>query len=317
MKYFDLKGNGQTVHVSKLAIGSAMKMGMLSDAEVFEIFDLFLDGGGNCIDTARAYFDGRSEEMIGQYLKLRHNRDKLILSTKGCHPGHGSTAPRLSPKDMEDDLNASLKALGTDYVDIYWIHKDDPSVPVEGVIDGINALLRSGKVRIVGCSNWHIDRIKSANAYAKRSGQEGFAMSQIQWSLGESDEEKFRQFTAVLMDDPSYDWYLANGMPIFSFSPQAQGFFSKAAKFGVEKLDERMRYCYASEKNLQRLECVKVLAQKNDVPISVPVLAYLLNNKLPCIPVFGATTKEMVSETLQAVDFPMTAQEADNLWHCR
>ena len=316
MKYFELKGKEQTLHVSKLAIGSAMKMSMLSNEEVFEIFDIFLDAGGNCIDTARAYFDGRSEEMIGQYMKLRGNRDKIVLATKGCHPGHGASAPRLSRKDMEDDLNASLKALGTDHVDIYWIHKDDPSVPVEGVIDGINALIRSGKAGIVGCSNWHVDRIEKANAYAQETGQEGFAMSQIQWTLGESDEEKFKQFTAVLMDDASYDWYLANGMPVFSFSPQAQGFFSQAAKLGVENLEERMRYCYASEKNLKRLESVKALAQERGVPISVPVLAYLLNNKLPCIPVFGATTKAMVYETLQAVDFKMTAEEADRLWHC-
>lgn len=316
MKYFDLNANGETLHVSKLAIGSAMKMGMLSNKEVFEIFDIFLDGGGNCIDTARAYFDGRSEEMVGQYMKLRGNRDKIVLATKGCHPGHSAAGHRLTQKDMEDDLNASLKALGTDHVDIYWIHKDDSTVPVEGIVDGINALIASGKVGAVGCSNWHVDRIEAANRYAKESGQQGFGMSQIQWTLGESDEEKFKQFTAVLMTDDSYDWYLKNNMPIFSFSPQAQGFFSKAAKFGVENLDERMRYCYASPANLKRLERVMLLAKERNVPVSVPVLAYLLNNKLPCIPVFGATSKEMVYETLQAADFEMTAQEADALWHC-
>lgn len=316
MKYFDLKGKDRTLHVSKLAIGSAMKMGMLSNQEVFEIFDIFMDAGGNCIDTARAYFGGRSEEMVGQYMKLRGNRDKIVLATKGCHPGHGTTGHRLAQKDMEEDLNASLKALGTDHVDIYWIHKDDPSVAVESVIDGINTLIKSGKVGIVGCSNWHVDRIEKANAYAQQTGQHGFCMSQIQWTLGDSEEEKFKQFTAVLMDDLSYDWYLKNNMPIFSFSPQAQGFFSKAAKQGIDNLDERLRYCYASEDNLKRLERVLEIAKERNVPVSVPVLAYLLNNKLPCVPVFGATTKEMVYETLQAVDFDMTAEESDALWHC-
>lgn len=316
MKYFDLKGYGQTIRVSKLVIGSAMKMGMLSEREVCEIFDIFLDAGGNCIDTARAYFDGRCEEMIGRYLKQHGNRNKIVLSTKGCHPPHGEPGARLSRQDMEKDLNASLRALGVDYVDIYWIHKDDPSVPVEGVIDGINALIKSGKVGVVGCSNWHVERIEQANAYARQTGQQGFCTSQIQWSLGDSDEEKFKQFGAVLMDDLSYDWYLANNMLIFSFTPQAQGFFSKAAKQGVDALSERIRYCYASEENLKRLQKVMEIAKERNVPVSVPVLAYLLNNKLPCIPVFGATSKEMLYENLQAVDFEMTAEESDLLWRC-
>lgn len=316
MKYFDLKGNGRVLHISKLVIGSAMKMGMLSKREIYELFDIFLDAGGNCIDTARAYFGGHSEEMIGNYIRQRGNRNKIILSTKGCHPDHGDTGARLSPRDMEDDLNASLRALGVDHVDIYWIHKDDPTVPVEGVIDSINELMRSGKVGVVGCSNWHVDRIERANTYAQKTGQQGFCTSQIQWSLGESDEEKFKQFSAVLMDDVSYDWYMLNKMPVFSFSPQAQGFFSKAAKLGIEALDERMRYCYASEKNLKRLHMVVHLAKEHNVPVSVPVLAYLLNNKLPCVPVFGATSKEMLYESLQAVDFEMSAEEADRLWYC-
>jgi aryl-alcohol dehydrogenase-like predicted oxidoreductase len=144
---------------------------------------------------------------------------------------------------------------------------------------------------------------------------QAFSLSQIQWSLAASDEEKFKQYGAVLMDDASYGWYLKRQMPVFAFSPQAHGFFSKAEKSGIAALDPGLRDCYGTAENFKRLEKVKALAKERGVPVSVPVLAYLMNNKLPCVPVFGATSKEMLYETLQAADYQMSPEEADALYH--
>lgn len=313
MKYLTLHTiNGET-EVSRLVIGSAVRMGALSREELFGLYDIYRDAGGNCIDTARAYGNGKAEELVGAYLKERGCRNGLVLSTKCCHPGEDGRS-RLTRQDMQKDLDDSLKALGTDYVDIYWIHKDDEDYPVEAVIDDINALAKAGKIGAVGCSNWHVDRIEKANAYAQKSGQMGFSFSQIQWSLASTKEEYFRQFTTVVMDDASYRWYYDRQMPVFAFSPQAQGFFSKAAEGGIESLNAMLYKCYVGPENLKRLERVKQIAKEKNVPVSVPVLAYLINNKLPCVPVFGATSKEMLYETLQAADFEMTGQEADALF---
>lgn len=313
MRYKEIKTAGGTLRISNVAIGSAVKMGGLSKEALFALFDLYLDAGGNCIDTARAYGGGQAEALIGEYLRLRKNRDKLLISTKCCHPDSNGMS-RLSGADMEEDLNASLRMLGTDHLDIYWIHKDDERVPVESIVDSMNALLETGKIGVMGCSNWHVDRIDAANRYAQATGQRGFELSQIQWSLAESREELFREFTAVLMDEKSYDWYYKHAMPVFAFSPQAQGFFSKAAEGGVESLGEMLRTCYANPNNRIRLERVKELAARERVPVSVPVLAYLINNKLPCIPVFGATSRRMLQQTLMAADFAMSAEEADALF---
>lgn len=313
MRYVTLDDGVQTLQVSCLAIGSAVKMGALSKQELFALYDLFIEAGGSCIDTARAYGGGQAELMIGEYIRSRKNRDRLVLCTKCCHPASDGT-PRLTRQAMEEDLNASLQALGTDHLDLYWIHKDDPSVSVEEVIEWLNSLLQSGKIRMIGCSNWHVDRIERANHYAAQHGLRGFAASQIQWSLASSDEKKFRQFTAVLMDDVSYAWYCDHNMPVFAFSPQAQGFFSKGAQGGMGSLNPFLRDCYENEENLRRLARVKELAEARGVPVSVPVLACLIHNKLPCVPVFGATSRQMVLEAVQAADFPMTQAEVDTLF---
>lgn len=313
MRYKQIKTASGTLNISNVVIGSAVKMGGLPKEDLFSLFDQYLTAGGNCIDTARAYGGGQAEQLIGEYLRLRGNRERLLLSTKGCHPG-ADGRPRLSQEDMQSDLEQSLAALNTDYIDIYWVHKDDESVPVEQVVDGMNQLLRSGKIGTIGCSNWHVGRVEAANRYAAQTGQRGFELSQIQWSLASSQEEFFRQFTAVLMDDASYDWYYKNKMPVFAFSPQAQGFFSKAAASGLDSLNEMLARCYINPDNLVRLERVKQIAAEKRVPVSVPVLAYLINNKLPCVPVFGATSKRMLQETLMASDFDMSSAEADALY---
>lgn len=313
MKYKKINTPGGTIEIADLVIGSAVKMGDLPREVLFELFDIYLDAGGNCIDTARAYGGGQAEELVGCYLRERKNRNRVLISTKCSHPAPDGKS-RLTKKDMLEDLDSSLTALGTNYIDIYWLHKDDESYPVEAVVDAMNAVIKTGKAGVFGCSNWHTDRIAAANDYAGKSGQQGFYMSQIQWSLADSKEEYFRQFTAVLMDQPSYDWYYENQMPVFAFSPQAQGFFSKLEKGGTEALNPMLTKCYLNPENLKRFEKVKKMAEERNVPVSVPVLAYLIQNKLPCIPVFGATRKEMLYETLQAADFAMTPEEADQLF---
>ncbi|MCC8045598.1 MAG: aldo/keto reductase [Clostridiales bacterium] len=313
MKYRKMQTKNGEIEVSKLVIGSAVKMGNLSKKDLFRLFDRYVDAGGNCIDVARAYGGGSTEELIGEYLKTRPDRNNIRISTKGCHPKEDGL-PRFSGADMRMDLDASLKALGRDYIDIYWIHKDEESYPVEPIIDELNNLMNTGKIGAVGCSNWHTDRIEKANQYAKVSGQQGFEMSQIQWSLAATKDEFFTQFSSIVMDEKSYDWYCANEMPVFSFSPQAQGFFSKLEKGGVESLSPQAQEAYVNPENLLRFERVKKLAEERNVPISVPVLAYLINNKLPCWAVFGATRMEMLEETLLAADFSMTPEEADALY---
>jgi aryl-alcohol dehydrogenase-like predicted oxidoreductase len=316
MKFLELHSGAERLRVSRLALGTAGSVARLPEAEIFQLLDLFTEAGGNCIDTARSYEDGRSEVIIGEWMQARGNRDQLVISTKGCHPLLDEVQkPRLSLQDLEHDLQLSLEALRTDRIDIYWIHKDDPQHPVEDIIESVNHVMRSGTIKMIGCSNWHVERIQKANAYARKSGLAGFTLSQIQWSLAHSYEEYFKQYQSVLMSDAEYAWYLENKMPVFAYSPQAQGFFARAAAQGLEAVSERGRRYYGSEDNLKRLEKVKEYAQQHNVPVSVAVLGYITCNRLPGVAVFGARNPAQLLETLQAADLNISPEEADRLYH--
>ena len=309
MIYTDIKANGDLLHVSKLAIGSAVRMQALSKEELFSIYDCYLEYGGNCIDTARAYAGGRAEELVGEYMKIRGNRNRIIVSTKCGHPNEDGKS-RLSYEEMKSDLDTSLKALNTDHVDIYWVHKDDTKEPVEGIIDGLNRLLKSGKIRMIGASNWTVERIASANNYAKESGQIGFGSSQIQWSFADTLSLYFQQYTSLVMDDDSYEWYKKHEMPVFAFSAQAQGFFQKFAAGGLASLDMEVQRNYGSPENMRRLARAQKYAREHEVPLAVPILGYLIQNEVTCIPIIGSDNKEMLLESLLAGEKLVTPEDA-------
>ena len=315
MKYRTIKTAHGDLNVSSIVMGSAMSMSHLPKDVYYDIYNTYFEAGGNIVDTARSYgTGGRLEKQVGEYLKETGRTDSVIISTKGCNP-YSDGLPRLSYEDMENDINESLEALHRDHIDIWWIHKDDESVPVEGIVDGFNRIIKEGKALTVGCSNWSIDRIKAAQAYAEASSQHGFSASQIQWSLAYSLPDFMPDPTNKTMDDDSYDWYYAKKMPIFSFSSQAQGFFPRVDAQGVKNLPESLQMMYASPENMRRLKFVKEFAEKHSCSISAVALAYLINNKLTCFPIIGAETTEMLKLSLEAADIEMSEKEADELYH--
>jgi 1-deoxyxylulose-5-phosphate synthase len=314
MKYLRLDTQSGSLQISRFAFGTGSAMKDLSKAGFFSLFDLFSQAGGNCLDTAPGYNGGRSEAYIGEWLKAHGNRQAMVISSKVCHAASGQPS-RLSRRDMEDDLDHSLAAMMLDHVDIVWIHNDDPDWPVEDIIESINAVLKTGKARALGCSNWTTGRMAQANRFARENGLQGFMASQIQWSLARVEGEAYKKrYGALVMDDPSYDWYLQNKMPVFAFSALAQGFFARAAANGLEGVPVEKRAFYETPANLRRLENVKAYMEKQHVPSTVPVLGYLINNKLPCVALMSAKTPEMLKESLLAADADLSAEEVEDLF---
>jgi len=288
----------------------------LTDAEFFYLLDIFTDAGGNVIDTARVYSGGKSEEAIGRWLKKTGKRGNIVLSSKGCHPQiNDMSQRRLSKKDMEYDLNLSLKVLKTDCIDIYWLHRDDLSRTVDEIIDNINTFIKEGKIRMAGCSNWYADRIEKANNYAAQKGLCGFSSSQIQWSLAHTSEDIYQDFDIVIMDEKEYKYYINKSMPLFAYAPQAQGFFSKVAEGGLEALSEKTRKRFASEDNLKRLEGLTAFAENHSISLSAAALIYITCNRLSAVPIIGSRTPLQLRESLEAADLIITAEEADQLYY--
>lgn len=165
------------LELSPMGMG-CVNAGIKWDGEdAYRIFDAFLDMGGNVYDTARVYSDwipseiGRSERVLGQWLRQSGKRHDVILLTKGGHPDMTSATPdmhasRISAENMRTDLELSLRALGTDYIDIYFYHRDNEDVPVSELIDIMEDFRKQGKIRYYACSNWTTARMKEADAYA-------------------------------------------------------------------------------------------------------------------------------------------------------
>lgn len=315
MKFLKLGSSDRNIDISKIVIGTDKIANSLSDAEFFYLLDIFVESGGNCIDTARLYCGGKSEEVIGRWLKRTGLREKIVLSSKGCHPDLKTmSVSRLTKSDMEHDIDRSLRSLGTDVIDIYWLHRDDPSIPAGEIIENLNSFIKAGKIRFIGASNWKAARIEEANDFAAKSGYDGFVSSQIQWSLAETGEEIYRDYGIVIMNGKEYDWYLKHKIPVFAYAPQAQGFFPKAAKGGLISLSEKTRARFGSENNLKRLENLKAFSAQRGVSLSAASLAYLLCNKLPCAAVIGSRTPDQLRDSLSAADISISEEEADKLF---
>jgi aryl-alcohol dehydrogenase-like predicted oxidoreductase len=184
MEYTTLGASG--LHVSRPCLG-AMMFGYTAQAPAGEedsrrIIDAFLDAGGNFIDTANVYTDGESEEVVGRAIKAR--RDDVVLATKGYGPiGQGPNSTGLGRKYLTSALEASLRRLGTDYVDLYQCHRPDPDTPVRETMATLHGFVQAGKVRYIGCSNWTGSQIVEAQWAARELGSTPFISLQPRYSM--------------------------------------------------------------------------------------------------------------------------------------
>ena len=315
MKYVTLPGTDLTV--SQLALGSTHFGTQIGVEIAFQLLDSFVEQGGNVIDTARVYADfipggaNASEQTIGSWLQDSGLRSKIILTTKGGHPRLDSMqVSRLSDSEFRADVEDSLTHLQTDVIDLYWLHRDDTAVPVEGIIDTLNSLVRAGKIRYFGASNWHIERIQAANAYAQAQGLAGFVANQPQWSLALPNREAIRDTTLVLMDDASLALHRQTGMPVLPYTSQAKGYFTKLAE---SRLSEKDRRAYDNPHNRARFEMVQQLAEKYGVTATAIALSYLTSQPFPVAPVIGPHRLDQLEDSLNGIDLRLTPEEVSAL----
>ncbi len=309
MRYSDSFGKKS----SKIILGTAYFGETISPEKSFEIMDTYVANGGCHIDTARMYADGEAEKVIGQWLKSR-KPEGVLLSTKGAFYKK-DTAPRLSEKDVRYDLELSLKALDVETVDFYWLHRDDETTPAGEIIETMNKLIKEGKIRRFGASNWKTSRIEEANVYAKEHGLRPFEGSQIRFSpaiispYGNADRD------LVDMTTDSFKYYKKAGMPVAAYASQAKGFFSKIAESGEESLSQKSRERYYCKENLSRLEFVKKYAKKYDTSVASIVCAAMSSIDNPDVfPIIGCSRPEQITDSMKASDLVLTRDELEKLF---
>ena len=305
---------GSDLNVSTFCYGTMQFGREMTQPARDELFAIFRDAGGNFFDTAHCYCcwlpcnDGAAERILGDYVRRNNCRDEVVIATKGAHPtmpNYRKVDAYMSAGRIAADLDDSLSRLQTDTIDLYWLHRDDPRIPVGEIIDILNAEVQRGRIRCFGGSNWTSRRLAEANAYATEHGVAGFVASQPRWSLGCDDEEpagekRFEAGVLLALSLADAAWHTVSGLPVMPYAPTANGFFGT----GGQK-PEKLR----TEANLARLARSQELATELNATPNQVALAWLLHQPFPVLPILGTANTTHLRDALGADAVELTSDQ--------
>ena len=298
--------------VSRLVMGCDNQPGW-SHAAV--MWDNFISLGGNCFDTAHVYGKGRMETLLGHWQQSRSLRDDIVIIGKGAH------TPDDNPEAVGPQLEASLTRLQTDYLDIYFLHRDNTDIPVGEFVDAVNAEIGQGRIRSWGGSNWTLARVQAANEYAERNGRQGMSAVSNNFSLAHMVNPLWPGVESAT--DVEFRAYLAaTGMALMPWSSQGRGFFTPWAEqvmqhtgrenpviTGVQPTMAELAKTWFSEENFERRSRAVSLAEERGVsPIQI-ALAYVINQPFPCFPLIGPRQISETRDSLAALDIALSPAE--------
>lgn len=313
--------------VSRMIFGCAIQP-MNQGKRVDALLDHALELGINTFDTARVY--GESEASLGAWVKSRSNRDKVVLLSKGGHPDirfHGTVpeihARRITRADIRSDLETTLLKLGVDELDIYLLHRDDLSVPAGEIAEWMDELVREGKVRAIGGSNWSHQRIAEQREYAAAHGLTPFTVSSPHFSLAILGSDLYGDNCVTLTGKENAlarQWYRENPVAVISYASLSQGFFGgkiHGHDFDQREqlLDPRNLAAFGCKENFKRLERAEQLAKEKGCTLSQLALAWCFTRGFNLFAAVGSTRPERVEENYQALQIQLTHEEAD--WLCK
>lgn len=262
-----------------------------------------LELGINFFDTANVYSDGTSEEIVGRALKDFAKRDDIVLATKvNGRMRPGANGAGLSRKVILSEIDHSLRRLGTDYVDLYQIHRWDPTTPIEETLEALNDVVRAGKARYIGASNTYAWQFAKALAVSERNGWARFATMQDHLNLLYREEE--REMLPLCN---------AEGIGVIPWSPLARGRLTRPSDTSSGRLetDEFGKTLYTTEVEGDRkvIERVGEVAAKRGVPRAQVALAWLLHKPEVTSPIVGATKQQHLDDAVAALSVKLTAEE--------
>ncbi len=283
-------------------------VGQLGQKEANTLVDMSLEAGINFFDTADVYSQGLSEEMLGKALGKR--RKDIILATKvRGKMGPGPNDVGLSRHHIIEACNASLKRLGTDYIDLYQVHNFDPDTPQEETMRALDDLVRQGKVRYIGCSNYSGWQLMKAMSISDKRGWERFVTLQALYSLLARDLEN--EMVPLCLDQ---------GLGILVWSPLSGGFLSgkyrrgKPKPKGTRLTAPQPRFLQLDEeKGFDIVEELDRIAKAHNATVAQAALNYLLAKEGVASVIIGARTPEQLADNLKTTDWEMSAEEVSRL----
>ncbi|GAA5128268.1 aldo/keto reductase [Pseudonocardia adelaidensis] len=265
------------------------------------MFDDFVARGGNAFDTAHHYADGLMEKLLGQWIADRGARAEVVVIGKGAH------TPNCDPPSVTSQLHESLDRLQTDHVDIYFLHRDNPDVPVGEFVDVLNEHVDAGRIRAFGGSNWTTDRIDEANAYAAAHGKRGFAAVSNHFGLARALDVPWEGCEHVT-DDTDRQWFERTRTPLFPWSSQARGFFTGRAA-PEDRSDPELVRCFYSDGNFERLARARTLGAQLGVTPTAIALAYVLAQPFPTFALIGPRSVDETRSSTEAARVQLTPEQ--------
>jgi len=297
--------------VSRLSLGTMLMGGKTPVDESHRMLDRFLAAGGNFVDTADTYSDGGSEQTLAPWLARR--RDEVVLATKVRFPVSDPGGEGLSRDRIAKACDASLRRLGTDVIDLYQVHAPDPRVALEETLEALDGLVRAGKVRALGVSNFPAWLLAWSVALQDRHGWAPFVSLQPQYSLVErSIEVEILPFCR------------AAGLAVIPWGPLGAGFLSGKYKRGerppagsrIADADETVEEAYdrrAVERNFRVVDAAGEIAEARDATIAQVALAWLLGTDSVTAPIVGPRTFEQLEDVLGADALELSDEERARL----
>lgn len=267
------------------------------------IWDAWFEAGGNAFDTAHIYGGGLMEKLLGEWIQSRGVAEEVLVTVKGAH------TPHCTPEALAQQLAISLERLQLDHAPLYIMHRDNTQVPVSEFIDALNEQVRAGRIGVFGGSNWTLERFEQANAYARRTHQQGMSVLNNNLSLAAMVRPVWEG--CVSSSDPATRAFLAqSGTAHFAWSSQARGYFlpeDVRATLGLG--DSAGDVCFESEANRERRRRAYELAEKKGVsPLNIAA-AWVLNQPFPSFALIGPRTLTELATTLPCLDLELSPQE--------
>lgn len=321
--------DGVEKKVSAVCLGAAGYGSQTPQEEAFAFLDRFAEQGGTFLDSAHIYGAwapegvnggcGNSEVVVGRWVRDRGCRKQMVIGTKGGHPDFATGATGMTRDTVLRHLHESLEHLQTDYIDIYWFHRDDRRIPVAEVLGWLKESLAQGLIRAVGCSHWREDRLAEALDVARDTKLPMVRASQIAWSLAASRtpirDGRFGEQLA--MGEATWEFHTRSGLPLVAYNSQAAGFFAAkydGADFASPDFPKLgMARSYAGEQNLARRERAVALARSKGCSTNQVALAWLLHQPFTTVAVVGPRTLEQLDDSLQASEVSLTDEDVRHL----
>jgi aryl-alcohol dehydrogenase-like predicted oxidoreductase len=303
------------ISVSPLAFGGNVFGWTADEATSFNLLDTFVDAGFNLIDTADVYCrwvtgnGGESETIIGKWLRKSNKRQKVVIATKVGHTmGMGANAEKgLAKEYIFRAIDASLKRLQTDYIDLYQSHQDDESTPIEETLEAYDTLVKQGKIRAIGASNFSAKRLAESLKVSEKHNYPAYQTLQPLYNL--YDREGYEKQLATLCVDKS--------ISVINYYSLAAGFltgkYRADADFSKSPRGNRVKTTYFNERGLNILKALDEVGKQYSATPAQVSLAWLLSRPAIAAPIASATSVPQLKELIKGIELKLDSVVIDKL----